>query len=87
MSFIEVFSIFSISLSVSIKLNFNLPDKTLPIVDFPDPIIPTRTKFFLNIIRFYIEKSQICLNLKLHKFICNFKKIQEQGQLAHLVKY
>jgi len=32
----------------------------LPIEDFPDPIIPTKTKFLFNFMSFYIEITQIC---------------------------
>ena len=42
-----------------------------PIEDLPDPIIPKKTIFLLDFIIFFIEKTQICLNLKLTKTICN----------------
>ena len=38
---------------------------------FPEPIIPKKTRFSFNFISFYIEKSQICLNLKIINDICN----------------
>ena len=45
-------------------------------IDFPEPIIPINIRFFFDFISFCIEKTQICLNLKLLNDICNYKKIQ-----------
>jgi len=42
-----------------------------PIDVLPDPIMPKKTIFLLDFIIFFIEKPQICLNLKLVKSICN----------------
>ena len=55
---------------------FNRFESNKPIVDFPDPIMPSKTRFFFDFIIFFIEKTQICLNLKLIDDICNFKEIQ-----------
>ena len=38
--------------------------------------MPKKTKFSFDFIIFFIEKTQICLNLKLTKVICNLQKIQ-----------
>ena len=46
-------------------------------IDFPAPIIPIKTRFLFKFISFFIEKTQICLILKLIKVICNFIKKQE----------
>ena len=54
------FSISSILLSVSINSNSSFFDNILPIEDFPDPIMPTKTKFLFNFMSFYIEITQIC---------------------------
>ena len=47
-----------------------------PIELLPDPIIPKNTRFSFDFISFFIEKTQICLNLKLTKVICNLIKTQ-----------
>merc|ERR1711991_1114531 len=65
----------SINLSISKKLSLIFFDKILPIVDLPDPIMPIKTRFFF-ILSFYIEKTQICLILKLINVICNYIKKQ-----------
>ena len=57
---IVFFSISSILLSVSINSNSSFFDNILPIEDFPDPIMPTKTKFLFNFMSFYIEITQIC---------------------------
>ena len=71
---------FSISLSTSIKFNFNFFATREPIELFPDHIIPKNTRFSFDFISFFIEKTQICLNLKLTKVICNLIKIQVQAK-------
>ena len=53
----------------SIKVKFNFFDKILPIDDFPDPIIPINTIFLFDFMSFYIEKTQICLILKLINYM------------------
>ena len=53
--------------SSALELHENFLANKLPIVDFPEPIIPNNTIFFLISIFFFIEKTQICLNLKLSK--------------------
>jgi len=73
---LKIFEIFipnlsSIHLSTSKKSNLSFLEIKKPIDDFPDPIIPKNTIFLLDFIIFFIEKSQICLNLKLTKVICN----------------
>ena len=45
---ILIFSFFSITLSISKKSIFSSLDKILPIEDFPDPIIPVKTRLFFN---------------------------------------
>ena len=67
----EIPSFFSIFLSISTNSKFNFFDNREPMVDFPEPIIPIKTKLLYDPISFYIEKTQICLNLKLLKTICN----------------
>ena len=52
-----------------------------PIEDFPEPIIPKKTRFFFNFIKFCIEKPQICLNLKISKVICNLLKKQVRAKI------
>ena len=47
---------------------------------FPEPIIPKKTRFFFDFISLNIEKTQICLNLKLTKVICNSTKIQVRAK-------
>jgi len=64
-SAIFIFESFSKTLSISINLIFNFFEIKAPIVDFPDPIIPIKIRFFFDFISFFIEKTQICLNLKL----------------------
>ncbi len=54
----------------------------MPIELFPDPIIPKNTRFSFDFISFFIEKTQICLNLKLSKVICNLLKTQVQAKLV-----
>ena len=66
----------SIGSIVSKKLNLNFFDVIEPIVLFPEPIIPKNTKFSFDFISFFIEKTQICLNLKLTKSICNLLEKQ-----------
>jgi hypothetical protein len=56
-----------------------------PIELFPDPIIPKNTRFSFDFISFFIEKTQICLNLKLTKVICNSIKIQVQAEPISLL--
>jgi hypothetical protein len=68
-------------LSISIKFNCNFFAINEPIELFPDPIIPKKTRFFFDFISFFIEKTQICLNLKLTKVIWNLIKIQVQAKL------
>ena len=51
------------------KSIFNFFDKILPIEDFPEPIIPINTMFFFDFMSFYIEKTQICLILKLLNYM------------------
>ena len=55
---------------LSKKFNFSFLETKDPIEDFPDPIIPKNTMFSFDFISFFIEKTQICLNLKLLKVIC-----------------
>jgi hypothetical protein len=47
---------------------------------FPEPIMPIKTRFFFDFISFFIEKTQICLNLKLINDICNSLKTQVQAK-------
>ena len=61
----------SIGFMVSKKYKFNSFDIKEPIEDFPEPIIPKKTIFPFDSISFFIEKTQICLNLKITKTICN----------------
>ena len=56
---------------MSKKSNFNFFATSDPMEVLPEPIIPKKTIFLSDFITFYIEKTQICLNLKLFKFICN----------------
>ncbi len=72
---------FSIQLSISKKSNLSLFDISLPIVDLPVPIMPKKTIFPSDFILLFIEKTQICLNLKLFKVICNLKKTQVQVRI------
>ena len=71
---IVIFSLSSILLSISIKSKFNSFDKIFPIEDFPDPIMPIKTMFFFDFMSYYIEKTQICLILKLLKLYAIYKK-------------
>ena len=80
LKFIDMPNSFSISESISIKFNSNFFAISEPIDDFPDPIIPKKTRFSFDFISFFIEKTQICLNLKLSKFICNLLKKQVREQ-------
>ena len=77
---IVVFKFFSISLSTSTKFNLNFFATKEPIELLPDPIIPRKTRFFFDFISLNIEKTQICLNLKLTKVICNSTKIQVRAK-------
>ena len=79
------FKSFSISLSMSIKFNFNFFATIKPIELLPDPIIPKKTRFSFDFISFFIEKTQICLNLKITKVICNSIKIQVQAKPISLL--
>ena len=56
-------------------------ENSVPMELFPEPIIPKKTIFFPDFIIFFIEKTQICLNLKLTKVIWNLIKIQVQAKL------
>ena len=67
----------------NIKLIFNFFDKILPIEDFPDPIIPINTIFFFDFMSFYIEKTQICLILKLLNYM-QFTKNTSKGKILSL---
>ena len=49
---------------------------------FPDPIIPKKTRFLFDLISLFIEKTQICLNLKISKDICKYIKKQDQGPIT-----
>ena len=71
---------------MSKNLKFNFFAKSLPTVDFPEPIIPTNIRFLFDFISFSIEKTQICLNLKLLNDICIFKKKQVLGKSTYLIK-
>ena len=64
---------------MSKKFNFNFFDTSEPIEVFPEPIMPIKTRFFFDFISFFIEKTQICLNLKLINDICNSLKTQVQA--------
>ena len=80
----KIFEIFipnlaSICSSISKKSKFYFLETDLPIDVFPEPIIPKKTIFFFDFISFFIEKTQICLNLKLTKVICNLLKKQVQA--------
>ena len=66
----------SIGSLISKELNLNFFDTIEPIELFPEPIIPIKTKFSFDFISFFIEKTQICLNLKLIKSICNLLEKQ-----------
>ena len=79
---IFIFVFFSIIKSVSKNFKFNFFAKSLPIVDFPEAIMPTNIRFLFNFISISIEKTQICLNLKLFNGICNLKKKQELAAQA-----
>ena len=72
-------------IAIIIKSNFNFFATNEPIELFPDPIIPKNTRFSFDFISFFIEKTQICLNLKLTKVICNLLKIQVQAKLISLL--
>ena len=61
--------------------SFNLKAEDEPIDDLPEPIIPKKTKFSFDFISFCIEKTQICLNLKLIKVICNLSKKQVREEV------
>jgi len=50
-------------------------------IDLPDPIIPKKTIFSFDSISFFIEKTQICLNLKILKVICKFIKKQVRDKV------
>ena len=50
---------------MSKKLVFNLFDNDRPIVDFTDHIMPNKTRLLFDFIIFFVEKTQICLNLKI----------------------
>ena len=63
-------------MSTSINLIFSFFDNKEPIDDFPDPIMPNKTKFSFEFINFCIEKTQLCLNLNLTNVICNLQEIQ-----------
>ena len=67
---------FDIDKCIEKKFNFSFFDTIEPIDVFPEPIIPKKTKFSFVSISFYIEKTQICLNLKLSKSICNLQEKQ-----------
>ena len=61
---------------MSKKSNLSFFEIKKPIEVLPDPIIPKKTIFLLDFITFFIEKTQICLILKLTKVICNLLKKQ-----------
>src|SRR5210317_2592695 len=71
---------FSISASISKKFNFSFFATSKPTEVFPEPIMPIKTRFFFDFISFFIEKTQICLNLKLINDICNLLKTQVQAK-------
>ena len=52
-------------------------------LDFPEAIMPSNTRFFFEFISFFIEKTQICLNLKLINDICNLKEKQALDEITH----
>ena len=84
-SVIFIFESFSKTSSISINFIFNFFEIKEPIVDFPDPIIPIKIRFFFDFISFFIEKTQICLNLNYYrKDICNFKEIQVLANIMFL---
>ena len=56
----------------------NFFDNIFPIEDFPDPIIPIKTMFFFDFMSFYIEKTQICLILKLLKVYAIYEKHKQR---------
>ena len=62
----------------------NFLETKKPIEVFPAPIIPKITRFSFDFISFFIEKTQICLNLKLSKVIWKLIKIQVQVKLILL---
>ena len=70
---------FSIILILCFGMSVSAEDK--PIEVLPDPIIPKKTIFLPDSITFFIEKTQICLILKLSKFICNLLKKQVQAEV------
>ena len=72
---------FDIDQKIEEKFSLSLLAISEPIELFPDPIIPKNTRFSFDFISFFIEKTQICLNLKLTKVICNLIKIQVQVKL------
>ena len=47
--------------------------------------MPKKTNIFFDFISFFIEKTQICLNLKLTKTICNLLKKQVQVKYFWLI--
>ena len=65
-------------------MNFILSflETIFPKVVFPDPIIPIKTRFLFDSISLFIEKTQICLILKIPKDICKYTKKQDQGILT-----
>ena len=67
-------------ISILLLLIVVLVDK----INFP---YPNKTRFFFDFITFFIEKTQICLNLKLINDICNFKKKQVLVRLVIQLRY
>ena len=47
--------------------------------------MPSKTRFFFDSISFFIEKTQICLNLKLINDICNSIKKTRPGKYSLLI--
>ena len=68
-------------LTISIKFILSFLETNKPIEVLPEPIIPKKTRFSFDFISFCIEKTQICLILKLSKFICNLLKKQVQAEV------
>ena len=68
---------------MSINFLLSFFETIFPRVVLPDPIIPKKTRFLFNFISLFIEKTQICLNLKIPKDICKYIKKQDQGVQAY----
>ena len=76
---------FSISISTSIKFIFSFLDTNEPIEDFPEPIMPKKTKFSFEFINFCIEKTQICLNLILTKEMQFTRNTSSRKNIINLI--